>query len=846
MIGNEPAGRNVTAGKGVSIRYRPAPRVRPPLPHACPPPVRLSVPALLVLALVGAPMAVGAQPAAPPAAVAPGGVFHGRLGARAVPIPRLDGATTVDGTLTEGAWRQAAILTGFSQFFPDDQVAARDSTEVLVWYSATALHVGIRAWAPEGSVRATLADRDKITQDDNIQLFLGTYNDSRQALVFAVNPFGIQSDGVLTETGAQTGGGFLSSGTTRAREATDVAPDYVWQSKGRLTPYGYEVELAIPFKSLRYRRADALTWQLNVVRTVQATGHEETWTPARRASASFLAQSGTLTGLRDLARGLTLDLIPTVTSSVLGAPGAQASANGAVPWRYAAPAHELGGSVRWGVTSNLTLSGTANPDFSQVEADATQYSLDPRVAVFFPERRPFFLESQEQFTTPNRLIYTRRIVQPVAAAKLTGKHEGFDIGVMAAVDSRDASANRLDAPQFGILRVQRDVGRQSRVGMVFTDRSEGGSWNRVLGLDGRLVRGVTSLQWQGAGSFTRRPDGAVARAPLADVSLARNGRQYVARYAFNAISDQFEAHSGFIARPGVVNLSMTQRWNRFGAPGALVEVFSPEVYLLGRWQYTEFVRRRQSQDEQLHLRTSTRFRGGWQLGAQLLLERFGFDPGLYRDYALLRPRAEGGGVDTLAYAGTAVLPNLDGVLSLTTPEFRRGSLTSVFIYGQDENFPEWSSARILNVQETLNLRPTEQLRVAATWVYESFRRKTDGTRVLLRNTRRLRAEYQVTRWLFVRAIGEVADVEQDALRDDSRTELPVFLRAPGGVLRPATAFERTRARLDFLVSYLPSPGTVFYMGYGDLLRADRPGGPETLRRSNDAFFLKLSYLFRVQ
>ncbi|MBU6367062.1 MAG: carbohydrate binding family 9 domain-containing protein [Gemmatimonadetes bacterium] len=772
-------------------------------------------------------------------------VFHGRSGAREVPIPRVDTAAVVDGVLDEPVWRRAALLTGFSQFFPDDQVAARDSTEVLVWYSATALHVGIRAWAPPGSVRATLADRDKITQDDNVQLFLGTYNDSRQALVFGVNPFGIQGDGVLIETGAPSGGGFMSNATTKARETTDLAPDYVWQSKGRLTPAGFEVELAIPFKSLRYRREADQAWQLNVVRTVQATGHEETWAPARRASASFLAQSGRLTGLRGLERGLTLDAIPTVTSSVLGTPPL-AGAEPAPAWRYGAPAHELGGSVRWGITSNLTLAGTANPDFSQVEADATQYALDPRVAVYFPERRPFFLESQEQFTTPNRLIYTRRIAQPVAAAKLTGKHGGFDIGVLAAVDSRDAAADRRDAPQFGIVRLQRDVGRQSRVGMVLTDREEAGGWNRVLGADGRLVRGVTSVQWQAATSVTRRPQGPVQRAPLADLSVARNGRQYVARYAVNAISDRFEAHSGFIARPGIVNLSMTQRWNRFGAPGALVEVFSPELYVLGRWQYADFVRRRSSQDEQLHLRTSTRFRGGWQLGAQLLLERFGYDPALYRDYALLRPAPGGTRVDTLPYTGTAVLPNLDGVLSVTTPEFRRGSLTSVFIYGQDENFPEWSSARILNVQQTLNLRPTEQLRLNLTWVYEGFWRKTDGTRVLLRNTRRLRAEYQVTRQLFVRAIGEVADVEQDALRDDSRTGMPVFLRGAGGVLRPAAAFSRSRARLDFLVSYLPSPGTVFYLGYGDQLRADRPGGTETLRRSADAFFLKLSYLFRVQ
>ena len=317
----------------------------------------------------------------------------------------------MDGQLSEADWGNAALLTGFSQFFPNDGVAAKDSTEVLVWYSATELHVGIRAFAAPGTVRATLADRDKITQDDNVQLFLGTYSDSRQALVFAVNPFGIQSDGVLTETGTVTTGGF-GGGTPKAREATDLAPDYVWQSKGAVREWGYEVEITIPFKSLRYSKGDDQQWQLHVIRTVQATGNEESWAPALRASSSFLAQSGRLTGLRDLRRGLTLDFIPTITSSAAGTPNPSTA-----KWSYDGKRPELGGSVRWGVTSNLTVAGTANPDFSQVEADATQFSYDPRVAVFFPERRPFFLESQEQFTTPNRLIYTRRISQPVAATR---------------------------------------------------------------------------------------------------------------------------------------------------------------------------------------------------------------------------------------------------------------------------------------------------------------------------------------------------------------------------------------------------------------------------------------------
>ena len=774
----------------------------------------------------------------PPPAADPGPVYHGRVGKTAVAVPRADNAPSVDGVLDEPEWAKAAVLTGFSQFFPNDGVTAQDSTEVLVWYSATALHVGVRAYAAPGSVRATLADRDRITQDDNIQLFLGTYNDSRQALVFAVNPFGIQSDGVLTETGATTGSGFASS-TTKAREATDLAPDYVWRSKGRVTAAGYDVEIAIPFKSLRYRNVDLHTWQLNVVRTVQATGHEQTWTAAKRASASFLAQSGTLNGLRDLQRGVTVDLIPTVTSSAFGSrPSVSA------PWRYDAQQPDFGGSARWGITSNLTLSGTANPDFSQVEADATQFSPDPRVAVFFAERRPFFLESQEQFAVPNRLIYTRRISQPVFSGKLTGKQRGFDIGVLAAVDSRDASVTQRDNPVFGIVRLQRDVGKQSRVGVVYTDRSERGGTNRVMGVDGRLVRGVYSVTGQVARSFTTNGDSTRA-APLWDFAAVRNGRAFYARYVLNGISRDFDAQTGFIARPGIANLSATHRWNHFGAPGALIEVFSPEVYVLGRYQYADFVNRRAAQDAQLHLRANTRLRGGWQVGGQWLREEFGYDRSLYENYVLLR-RRDGGRVDTLPYTGTPRLPNFDGVLSIGTPEFKRFSAQTVYVWGQDENFSEWSSANVVLYNQTLTLRPTEQLRISGTWAYETFRRKTDGSLVLSRNTPRIRAEYQVSRQVFVRVIGEHSVVQQDSLRDDSRTELPVYLRQPNGTLRRAEAFKRTRARLDVLFSYLPSPGTVFYVGYGDQLRADEPNGSRTLRRSADVFFAKVSYLFRMQ
>ena len=762
-------------------------------------------------------------------------VYDGRRGSLAVSTPRDAAAIEVDGVLNEPVWRKAALLTGFSQYFPTDGVAARDSTEVFVFYTPTALHVGIRAYAPAGTVRHNLADRDKITADDNIQLFLGTYNDSRQAMLFAVNPLGIQSDGVLIETGAVQGGGF-SGGLVRTREAADLAPDYVWKSKGHVTDYGYEVEIQIPFKSLRYAAGSEQQWQLNVVRTVQATGHEETWAPTTRAGASFLTQSGRLTGLRDLSRGLTVDLIPTVTSSAVGVPSSGR-------WGYGSSRPELGGSVRWGITSNLTLSGTANPDFSQVEADATQFTYDPRVQVFFAERRPFFLESQEQFSAPSRLIYTRRITQPVAATKLTGKLNGFDIGLLSAIDNREASVDGSRSPVFNVLRVQRDVGKQSRIGLVYTDKMEGDRYNRVAGIDGRLVRGIVSVQGQYANSFTGQP-GITTSAPLFTLSTNVTGRRFGAQYSVNGIAPQFDAQSGFIARTGIANVNLVNRFTFLGKPGALLEAITPEIAWLNSFRYDDFVRGGPVQDEKLHFRGNARFRGGWSAGAQLLLERFSYDRDLYANYVYIAPAPSG--VDTVAYRGTPNLVNVDWVVSTTSPEFKRFSFNSFLLLGVDENFPEWSSAKVGIANLGLNVRPTDQLRISGTWNYEYYNRRTDGTRVLTRNVPRVRVEYQVTRQVFVRIIGEVARLQQDSLRDDSRTNLPVYFRGSNGALTRAAAFDRLRGRLDFLFSYLPTPGTVVYFGYGNTSRADRPGGTRDLQPNRDVFFAKLSYLFRLR
>jgi hypothetical protein len=770
----------------------------------------------------------------------PAAVYNGRAGRLDVHPPRLEAELTVDGTLDEAAWGEAAMLTGFSQFTPVDGVPAADSTEVLVWYSATAIHFGVRAYEAHGQVHATLADRDKIGADDFVQILLGTFDDGRQASVFAVNPFGVQSDGALVETGSTSGNGFNNA--VVRRESADLRPDFVFDSKGRLTDYGYEVEVRIPFKSLRFQPAQEQRWGINVTRQVQHSGAEDSWAPAKRASASFLAQSGHLVGLTELKRGLVLEFNPSLTSRTTGAPGPAG-------WEYSGGNPELGGSIRWGVTNNLNLNATANPDFSQVESDEGQFQFDPRNELFFSEKRPFFLDGIEQFTTPNSLIYTRRIVQPVAAAKLTGKGFGTEIALLSAVDDPAVSPTGEDHPIYNLLRLQRDLGAQSRLGVVYTDRIVGSNYNRVGGVDGRLLfGGINTLQLQLAGSRTRAA-GVTTTASLWYARFVRNGRTFGFRAQLNASDPDFRAQSGFFSRPGLSHANLDPRVTLYGKTGGFVESVTGDVNVDGLYRYDQYFTTAGMQEEKVHVNTNVRLRGGWTAGASVLMEQFGYPAEVYEGYRIELPRADGSGADTVPFVGRPAIPNRDYVLQLETPEFAQFSGNLFVLWGHDENFLEWASAALTLFNAGLDWRPTDQLRLNGTYQLQRVGRRTDGSTVNIQHIPRLKIEYQLSRPIFLRLVGEYTSERQDDLRDHTRTEAPLLIFDPevGDFVR-ATAFTRESFRGDLLFSYQPNPGTVLFAGYGSTLRD--PVDPEDplrtgLRRSDDGFFFKMSYLFRM-
>jgi hypothetical protein len=765
----------------------------------------------------------------------PGAVYVGRENQLQVRIPRIEGegsSPAIDGSLNEAAWSQAALLTGFSQFSPLDGVPAADSTEVLVWYSPTALYVGIKAFESHGAVHATLADRDKITADDNVQILLGTFHDRRQAYVFAVNPFGVQMDGTIVEAGVATGGW---TPTLAGRTAPDLSQDFVFTSKGRLTEYGYEVELRIPFKSLKYQSDDVQSWDLNIVRQVQHSGYEDSWAPAKRSNASFLAQGGTLDGLRGFDRGLVLDLNPVATRKATGAAGS----NG---WGYTHPRPQIGGNVRWGVTNNLTLNGTVNPDFAEVESDAGQFVVDPRRALYFPEKRPFFLDGLEQFNAPHNLIYTRRIAQPDGALKLTGKVAGTSIGFLSADDDKSLSASGRDATYYNIIRAQRDIGGASRVGMAYTDRMVGSDYNRVADVDGRILfGGVYSGSFQYAQSYDKT-NGVATNAPLWEGILARNGKRFGFQYTMTGIDEQFRTLSGFISRPGIAHGSIDHRGTWFNNRGSLLETLTGDILFDDTWQYSHLMRHGDAQDKKFHLSTSAGLRGGWNVGAGVYWETFGYDRQLYQNYQI--ERTIGTTIDTVPFVGVGRIPNRDYVFTLSTPRWSQFSGSLLYIGGQDENFFEWAQANIDYVSLTLDYRPTDHLRVNSTSSYQDYWRRTDHSMAGRNAIQRVKLEYQFTRSIFLRAVAEYDLSEHDDLRDETRTFFPLIIDG-----QKALATRSAELHSDLLFSYQPNPGTVLFLGYGSLAAAE-PNPLERfnyqpLLRSSDYFFVKYSYLFRM-
>jgi hypothetical protein len=772
--------------------------------------------------------AVLASLALPATTLAQGATYDGRARQTEVAAVRQEASVTIDGRLDEAAWGNAARLTGFSLYQPVDQRPAPDSTEVLVWYSATHLHIGVRALEPHGAARATLADRDRISGDDNVEIHLDTWFERRHAFVFIVNPLGVQADGTKNE-----GGGFIPGANVGPGEI-DLSADLLWESRGRVTDRGYDVEIRIPFSSLRYPGGDGRRWGIQVVRNVQHSGYELTWTPAIRASASFIAQAGTLTGLTGMRHGQVIEAIPELTHTTVGAP----RDDDPDAWRYRSEA-QLGGNIRWTLGSNWVLNGAVKPDFSQVEADATQIAEDPRFALFYPEKRPFFVEGSEQFNVPNTLVYTRRIVQPAAAAKLTGKLGSTEVALLSAVDDRLTTPDR-ERPLVNVVRLQRSLLGSSTAGMLLSDRRGGGRDNTLVGADARILFGrIYFAQFQAAASVTEQDDERVT-APLWEAMVDRTGRRFGFNYRLTGIDDGFAADNGFVPRVGYVRPQAFNRFSFYGPPGAVIEQFTTRIQTAALWRYDDFFDGRERLEDRAGIDGEFSLRGGWDAQLSVGASSFAFDTS---NYGSLWVPPDAGATDTLPFLPADRIGVTAVAFEVETPRFRRWQASAGASRSRDVDFDETSRVTRTDWEAALEFFPSERLRATATWVSASLVRQADDSRSARTRIPRLRVEYQLARPLFVRVVAQYEASERDALRDP-RTGRVLLVRDASGIYTSSSARTSNALRADWLVSYRPNPGTVFFAGYGSTLAEDDPLALRRLERQDDGFFLKASYLLR--
>ncbi|HSG40620.1 MAG TPA: DUF5916 domain-containing protein, partial [Thermoanaerobaculia bacterium] len=393
-------------------------------------------------------------------------------------VERAASKITLDGTLDEAAWGSAAKMELRYETRPAENTPPPVRTEVFFTYDEDHLYVAFRSHDPDPSeIRAHLSDRDTAFSDDFVGIVLDPFNDERRAFEFFVNPVGVQMDLFNDDVGGNE----------------DESWDAIWDAAGKIHAGGYDIEIAIPWSSLRFPRTEGdQTWGFDALRFYpRSQRHRIASQPMDRNVSCYLCQVSKLTGFSGVTPGRNVEVTPTVTSN-----RTDQREGGALdrPLGEGDVETELGVTGRWGVTPNLTLNAAINPDFSQVEADAAQLDVNSQFALFFPEKRPFFLEGADFFRTPLDVVFTRNVSDPDWGVKLTGKEGMNAIGVFAARDERTdvilPGSNGSRTASFpmettdAVLRYRRDLGSSSALGVLFTGREGDGYFNRVGGLDG--------------------------------------------------------------------------------------------------------------------------------------------------------------------------------------------------------------------------------------------------------------------------------------------------------------------------------------------------------------------------
>lgn len=416
-------------------------------------------------------------------------------------VPKVSSALKIDGVLNEDIWNNALTLELRYEVRPGENVPPPVRTEVLLAYSESHLYAAFRAYDPEPwKIRARICDRDRMYDDDWVALVIDTFDDKRRMFDFFCNPLGIQGDMI------------------ECPDCEGDSWDIIWDSAGKINKDGYIVEMAIPFSSMRFQRSDGdQMWNFDAVRSYpRMVRHHIGLFPRDRSNNCYLCQAERLIGFAGATPGRNIELNPTFNT--LHTQEREDFTEGAFQDRD--EDYDVGITTRWGITPNLTLNTTANPDFSQVEADVAQLDINTTFALYYPEKRPFFLEGAELFNTPFTLAHTRTLAEPNWGIKLTGKEGKNAIGYYTVQDkitnlllpgSQGSDSETIYKKSVGsMLRYRRDIFSSSNIGVLLSDREFEGYHNRVAGFDGILKFTKTEqLRFQFLGSNTSYPDSIV-------------------------------------------------------------------------------------------------------------------------------------------------------------------------------------------------------------------------------------------------------------------------------------------------------------------------------------------------
>ncbi|RMF59587.1 MAG: hypothetical protein D6743_16070, partial [Calditrichaeota bacterium] len=632
------------------------------------------------------------------------------------------------------------------------------------------------------------------------------FHDRRRAYVFVCNPLGVQWDALWTE-GSSFDGSF----------------DTLWYSKGKKTPQGFVVWMAIPFKSLRFPASEQQDWGVILLREIQRGSSEQVFWP--RVSSRIegrLNQAATLRIDSRISPGRNVQFIPYGTSRSFRLLdrdhplGPRFNSDAVDP--------DAGLDAKFVVKENLAVDLTVNPDFSQVESDQPQVTVNQRFEVFFPEKRPFFLENANFFRTPFNLVFTRRIADPRLGVRATGKLGQFAMGALLIDD--EAPGKQVDAADplhgrragFGVFRLSRDIGQQSSIGVLFTDREFESSYNRVAGIDGRLkLTPNWTTQFQGVWSTTRSLEGEHLSDPAFSLQFDRSGRQHNAHIHYRDIGRDFQARTGFIPRTDIRDLHMSQRY-RFRPEGKVLISWGPNLFLQRIW-------------DQDNLRLDENYNAGLNFNFSGQTE---FRVNFRESKERLRPEDFASLDDNMDFASH----NLGvGFETGFIDEFR---FESNLNFGTGINFvpPDGRQpflADRVDGEIQLTLLPITQFRIDNNYIFFKLDDRRTGAQILKNQILRSRWSWQFDRKLTLRLI-----FQYDVTSTDSRF---------------TSAEASKNLNVDFLITYLVNPWTALYVGvnsnYQNLALVSRDGRPELRRTDNDflndgrQFFIKYSYLFRL-